>query len=282
MPLRPAKLWIVATPIGNAGDLSPRACEVLRNADLVLAEDTRRAGAMLARHGIAAKKMLSFFEHNEQERQGGVLALLREGKNIAIITDAGTPLLSDPGYRLVRACRKEGISVSPIPGPSAPLAALSAAGIAPLPFTFLGFLPRGNKGRAEIFRAFGKTPATMVFFERKDRVLESLEIAQECLGNREFAICRELTKEYEEFIIGSLGDLSAVPENLLGEITVVIGPPDSDGRDPEEEVLERLQAVLATGVKKKEAARMVKDQCQGWTTAELYALVAGGAAKSPR
>mgnify|MGYP000146363000 CR=1 FL=1 len=132
----------MATPLGNPGDLSPRAREVLAGADLILAEDTRRAGLLCSQCNIPARRFLSFHDHNESERQEEVLRLLRQGQNLALVSDAGTPLLADPGYRLVRACRAEGLPVSPVPGPSAPVTALSAAGIPPLPYTFLGLFRR--------------------------------------------------------------------------------------------------------------------------------------------
>ena len=154
----PGHLWIVATPLGNPGDLSPRAREVLAGADLILAEDTRRAGLLCSQCNIPARRFLSFHDHNESERQEEVLRLLRQGQNLALVSDAGTPLLADPGYRLVRACRAEGLPVSPVPGPSAPVTALSAAGIPPLPYTFLGFLPRDAAGRRATLSAFARTP----------------------------------------------------------------------------------------------------------------------------
>ena len=170
MPLNANRLWIVATPLGNPGDLSPRAREVLASADLVLAEDTRRTARLLRDCGIEARRLLSFYDHNEAERQEGVLRMLREGQTVALVSDAGTPLLADPGYRLVRACRKEGLTVSPLPGPSAPVTALSAAGIPPLPHSFLGFLPRDAAGRDALFSAFAHVPGALIFFERKDRL----------------------------------------------------------------------------------------------------------------
>lgn len=274
MPLSSPRLWVVATPIGNPGDFSPRARDILAHADIILAEDTRRAKFLLGKCAVHAKKLLSFFEHNENDRQEKILAALRDGKDIAVITDAGTPLLSDPGYKLVRSCRQANIHVSPVPGPSAPLAALSAAGIAPLPFTFLGFLPRGVKARKDVFSLYGTAPATLVFFERKDRVAESMALARECLGKREYAICRELTKEHEEFIVGSLADKTGLPDNLLGEITIIIGPPATDFRTPLSEARQMLEDALARGLKNREAAKFVKERCRGWTTAELYGLIA--------
>lgn len=172
----------MATPLGNPGDLSPRAREVLAGADLILAEDTRRAGLLCSQCNIPARRFLSFHDHNESERQEEALRLLRQGQNLALVSDAGTPLLADPGYRLVRACRAEGLPVSPVPGPSAPVTALSAAGIPPLPYTFLGFLPRDAAGRRATLSAFARTPGSLIFFERKDRLRESLAQAAELLG----------------------------------------------------------------------------------------------------
>ena len=275
MPLNANRLWIVATPLGNPGDLSPRAREVLVGADLVLAEDTRRTARLLRECGIEVRRLLSFHDHNEAERQEGVLRLLREGQSIALVSDAGTPLLADPGYRLVRACRKEGLAVSPLPGPSAPVAALSAAGIPPLPHSFLGFLPRDAAGRDALFTAFAHVPGALIFFERKDRLKESLAQAARILGPRELAVCRELTKEHEEFIVGRLEESAQLPDELLGEITVIVGPPEHTQRTPREEVLELANAELAEGGKPRQVARRVQDAVRGWSSKEIYALLTG-------
>ena len=281
MPLNANRLWIVATPLGNPGDLSPRAREVLVGADLVLAEDTRRTARLLRECGIEVCRLLSFHDHNETERQEGVLRLLREGQSIALVSDAGTPLLADPGYRLVRACRKEGLAVSPLPGPSAPVAALSAAGIPPLPHSFLGFLPRDAAGRDALFTAFAHVPGALIFFERKDRLRESLAQAARILGPRELAVCRELTKEHEEFIVGRLEDSAQLPDELLGEITVIVGPPEHTERTPREEVLQLANAELAEGGKPRQVARRVQDAVRGWSGKEIYALLTGTEQPSP-
>lgn len=281
MPLNANRLWIVATPLGNPGDLSPRAREVLVSADLVLAEDTRRTARLLRECGIEVRRLLSFHDHNETERQEGVLRLLREGQSIALVSDAGTPLLADPGYRLVRACRKEGLAVSPLPGPSAPVAALSAAGIPPLPHSFLGFLPRDAAGRDALLTAFAHVPGALIFFERKDRLRESLAQAARILGPRELAVCRELTKEHEEFIVGRLEDSAQLPDELLGEITVIVGPPEHTERTPREEVLQLANAELAEGGKPRQVARRVQDAVRGWSGKEIYALLTGTEQPSP-
>jgi 16S rRNA (cytidine1402-2'-O)-methyltransferase len=177
-------LWLVAMPLGNPGDLSPRAREILSCADAVLAEDTRRAGLVCQRCDVEVRRFVSFHEHNEKERSSEIVARLREGARLALISDAGMPIVADPGYRLVHLCREAGIPVSVIPGPSALLTALAGSGIAPLPCTFLGFLPRGAAGRKKLFSAFARTPGSLVFFERKDRLASSLADAYAVLGQR--------------------------------------------------------------------------------------------------
>lgn len=269
-------LWIVATPLGNPGDLSPRAAEILSRVDLVLAEDTRRAGLVFQRCGIQARGFMSFHEHNEVERQAQVLAELKAGKELALISDAGTPLMADPGYRLVRACRDAGLPVSPVPGPSAPVAALSASGLPPQPFSFLGFLPRKGVDQQKLFDSFAKTKSTLVFFERKDRLKETLQSAFESLGARELCIARELTKTHEEFILSRLEKWHELPDNLLGEITVIIGPPEEGARISEDSLLILIKAQGAgpnKGLKPRELAKALKEEAPGWTVKELYELI---------
>ncbi len=270
-----ARLWVVATPLGNPGDLSPRAREVLAAADLVLAEDTRRAGLLFQRLGLPAKGFVSLFEHNEEARLGLVLAALERLENVALISDAGTPLLSDPGYRLVRACRQAGHAVSPVPGPSAPIAALSACGLPPLPFVFLGFPPRKDGDIRRLLEPFAALAVTLVLFERKTRLAQTLALAAEVLGDREFCIARELTKEFEEFLPGRLADLAGLPEELRGEITVVIGPPEAGARASEEDLLAALRAELALGGKPKDVARRAAARCPGWTAKAAYERLRG-------
>ena len=206
MSLKSPKLWVVATPLGNPGDLSPRAREVLEGADTVLAEDTRRAGLLCQRCGVKAKRFMSFHDHNEESKLDEVLGLLDEGRTLALISDAGLPLVADPGYRLVRACRAAGIPVSVVPGPSAPVTALAGSGIAPQPFAFLGFLPRSRSDQEKTLAPFANLALTLIFFERKDRLGETLSAAHAVLGPRELCIARELTKTHEEYILGRLED----------------------------------------------------------------------------
>nr|WP_321513559.1 16S rRNA (cytidine(1402)-2'-O)-methyltransferase [uncultured Pseudodesulfovibrio sp.] len=267
-------LWVVATPLGNTGDLSPRARQILTEADVILAEDTRRAGLLfkrleLERHG----RLISFFEHNEDKKIPRVIELLEDGLEVALISDAGTPLLSDPGFTLVRACRDNDIRVSPVPGPSAPVVALSASGLPPLPYTFLGFPPRKKSHTEKLFQVHGETGATLVFFERKSRLTGTLSIAFDILGDREFCVARELTKDYEEFIRGNLGSIIDMDLDLRGELTVIIAPPTETGRTSETKIADMVEEETEIGGKPKEIARRVADRATGWTAKEVYAAM---------
>lgn len=266
-------VWIVATPLGNLGDFSPRARQTLEGADVILAEDTRRAGHLLQLAGIPGKRLLSLHEHNEGERIGEVLELLAQGMQAAVVSDAGTPLIADPGYRLVAACRAAGVNVVPVPGPCAPIAALMASGLPPYPFVFLGFLPRKSGDARSLFATYSEVPATLVFFERKNRVLPTLELAHEILGEREFCLARELTKKHEQFINGRLGQACALEGELLGEVTVVIGPPGEPAPSEEGEVLGLARAMIREGMRPKDAARAVRDKVRGWPVKRIYELI---------
>lgn len=274
-----AGLWVVSTPLGNPGDLSPRAAKTIAEADLVLAEDTRRTGQLLSRCGVEARQFLSLHEHNELERIEFVLQELAKGQTLALVSDAGTPLLSDPGFKLIRACREKGFFVSVVPGPSAALAALVGSGIAPQPFVFLGFLPRKGGEQAKIFAQYAHLPCTLVFFERKDRLADTLQVAASCLGRREVCLARELTKTYEEFIFGFLGEPFVKggeepfpPPDLLGELTVVIGPPLEEARTHEKQVLLLAGRLAAENpdLKPRAVARKVQELCSGWSLKEVY------------
>ncbi|MDQ7831317.1 MAG: 16S rRNA (cytidine(1402)-2'-O)-methyltransferase [Desulfovibrionaceae bacterium] len=268
------RLFVVATPLGDVTDLSPRAARVLAEAALVLAEDTRRTGLLFKRLGIAAQGFLSLHDHNEQARLDQVLGLLARGLTLALVSDAGTPLLSDPGYRLVRACREAGYAVSPVPGPSAVTAALSAAGLPPYPFTFLGFLPRKTSDIRRLFEKHAATGATLVFFERKTRLGKALAAAFSALGERDCVVAREMTKTFEEFLPGRLSQLAAAPPEVLGEITVVVGPAMNDGLPtPADEVRRVAAEVAREGLRPKEMARRVAARVSGWSVARVYELL---------
>ena len=270
MSLKPGTLWVVATPLGNPGDLSLRAREVLESVDGILAEDTRRAGQLFSRCSLTAPPFTSLHEHNEEERLAQVVARLQAGENLALVSDAGTPLLSDPGFRLVRECRRLGLGVRPLPGPFAAAVALSACGLAPQPFVFLGFAPRKGGERRSFFLPFAQLAASLVFYERKDRLKATLEAAFAVLGAREGCIARELTKVHEEFIAFRLDALDALPEAFLGEITVVIGPPLQTGRTSLAAIDALLQEEAQQGGGSREVAHRVKERSSGWTAKEIY------------
>ncbi len=217
-------LYLVATPIGNLEDITHRAVRVLAEADVVACEDTRRTRVLLDRFGIRTKTV-SYHEHNERERAAELCALLEEGRNVAVVSDAGTPGVSDPGFRVVRAAIEKGIAVVPIPGAAAFVAALVASGLPTDEFYFGGFLPARRHARRARLEQARALPVTLVFYESPHRLAESLADAREVLGEREAAVARELTKLHEEFARGRLGELAARfggEQAARGEIVLVI------------------------------------------------------------
>ena len=214
-----ACVYVVSTPIGNLEDLSPRAVRVLREASLVVCEDTRRSARLCARFDIPTRRV-SLHAHNETRRTPELLRRLARGETLALVSDAGTPLLSDPGARFVHAALERGFRVVPVPGPSAVLAALVASGLPTRPFTFIGFLPRKGRERAEWLERLRASPGTLVLFEAPNRVRATLRDLYQTLGPRRVALARELTKRFEEIVRGRLGELE-LPE-LRGEITLIV------------------------------------------------------------
>jgi 16S rRNA (cytidine1402-2'-O)-methyltransferase len=270
-------LFLIATPIGNLEDISLRALRVLREADLIACEDTRRTAKLLNHYGIDTARQ-SYHEHNEASRTPRLIQMLREGKNIALATDAGTPLLSDPGHTLVSACRKEGIPVSPIPGPSAAIAALVASGFSTDCFLFAGFLPPRSALRREKLSDLAPLPYTLIFYEAPHRLLVTLADMIAVLGPRRACLARELTKVHEEWLHGTLTEilesLSSRPK-IQGEATLLVEP----GEPPKtpvawpESVREHLEAEMAKGgMTQKEALKTVARQ-RGITRREAYNLL---------
>jgi 16S rRNA (cytidine1402-2'-O)-methyltransferase len=226
-PLEPA-LYPVATPIGNLGDITLRALETLAAADIVACEDTRVTRVLLARYGIR-RKPIAYHEHNEAEAGPRLIAALKEGRSVALVSDAGTPLVSDPGYRLVAAALEEGLRVVPVPGASAVLAALTLSGLPSDSFLFAGFLPVRDGQRRHRLEALKNVPATLIFFESPRRLAASLAAMADTLGaRRPAAVTRELTKAFEERRGGTLEELAAHYADAgapKGEVVVCVGPP---------------------------------------------------------
>jgi 16S rRNA (cytidine1402-2'-O)-methyltransferase len=238
-----ASLFVVSTPIGNLGDVTRRAVEVLGAVDVVLAEDTRRTGVLLKHLGVRAR-LISAHEHNERARSALVVEILAEGRDVALVTDAGTPLLSDPGARIVREVVEAGFDVVPVPGASALLAALVGSGIEAGTFTFLGFVPRKGGSRTEVLEEIAASPRAVVLYESPHRVGALLaDLAVAAGGGRRACVARELTKLHEEFVRGTLEELAErfAEAEVLGEVVVVV-----EGR-PRDEAGEEAVDALAAG-----------------------------------
>ncbi|MEN8144571.1 MAG: 16S rRNA (cytidine(1402)-2'-O)-methyltransferase [Gemmatimonadota bacterium] len=271
-------LYVVATPIGNLSDLSARAEETLRQVSVVYAEDTRRTGRLL-KHLDSSRPLRSLHAHNEAKRIAEVLARLADGETCALVTDAGTPAVSDPGRRLVEAVTKAGYKVSPIPGPSAVLAALSVAGMSGDRFTFLGFPPRRGSAREEWIRVLAVAAVTAVFFESPRRIsgtLADLEAAG--LGTRRLAVCRELTKLHEDTRYGTVSELAGYygGEDVRGEVTVVVEGAASTDLDEEQridpEILEAAARDMATAGMTRSSIAQELRQVYGISRNEAYRL----------
>lgn len=257
-PRSAGKLSVVATPIGNLEDVTLRALRVLREADVILAEDTRRTANLCRHHGIGAP-LRSFHAHTPREKIAAIVEVIAGGARYAIVSDAGTPLVSDPGAELVRAAIDAGITVESIPGPSAPIAALVASGLASSSFCFVGFLPRSGGRRARAIQSIARFGGTTTLFEAPSRVAATLlDLAAALGGARQAAVCRELTKVHEEIARGTLEDLASRfgQREVLGEITLVIGAPREEPTDEREPVDddEIRRWIDDEGLKTREAA----------------------------
>jgi 16S rRNA (cytidine1402-2'-O)-methyltransferase len=271
----PGLLYVVATPIGNLEDITYRAVRVLGEADLIACEDTRQTRKLLDHYGIQ-KPAISYHEHNEAERTEDLVARLLAGAVIALVSDAGTPLVSDPGYRLVKAAIDTGIQVQTIPGPSATLAALAASGLPTDAFHFDGFLPPKQGQRAKALEALADEHATLIFYEAPHRILETLEAVDRVLGNRPVVVARELTKIHEEFLRGTATEIRAqlaARDTVKGEITLLIGkalapPPDDTPLD------EAVDALVRSGTPRMDAIKQVARR-RGLSKREVYDQLLG-------
>ena len=270
---QPGHLYVVATPIGNLADLSPRAQGVLRSVDRICAEDTRTSGMLLAHFGIQ-KPLTALHEHNEGSVVAGLVEMLQAGRSLAVVSDAGTPLISDPGFVLVRAAREAGLPVIAVPGPCAAIAALSIAGIASDAFSFVGFLPAKASQRRERLRELGSTPNTLIVYESSHRIADCLDDLVAVLGpQRRVCLARELTKRFEQSVSLPAAELSAWlaadANRSRGEFVLVIeGAPTADAGRAEHE---RLLRVLLKELSPSKAAKIAAE-LSGGRKSELYAL----------
>jgi len=236
-----AGLYLVPTPIGNLEDITLRALKVLRAAEAICCEDTRQTRKLLTCHGIAAGgRLRSYHEHSTERVRQQIVAACQAGKAVALVSDAGAPLISDPGLALVQACGEAGVAVTALPGPSAPIAALQLSGLPPVPFCFAGFLPSKGGPRRRQIAALAAVPATLLFFEAPHRVVETLADLAAGLGPRPAALVREISKRFEEVRRGTLPDLAAEVAEAAprGEIVLVVAPPDAEGEEVSDAGLE--------------------------------------------
>jgi len=264
-------LYLVATPIGNLRDITLRALDILSSADLVLAEDTRRARILLNAYNIKAS-LSAYHDHNVAKKLPGVIKHLLAGKSVALISDAGTPLVNDPGYKLARACIDENLPVFAVPGASAVLAGLVSSGLPPDKFMFAGFLPPKPTARKTALMQAQNIPASLIYFETAKRIEACLADIHTVLGDRQIAIARELTKKYEEILRGSANELlERVKETpLRGEIVIIIAPPDGPERWDETKIRTALVSLIKTEGVKRAAAQIAIQS--GHKKRDVYAI----------
>ena len=267
------KLYLVATPIGNMDDMSIRMVNTLKEVDVIAAEDTRNTGLLLKHFGIETRQ-ISFHEHNAQEKIPVLLDLLKSGQNLAQVSDAGLPSISDPGHDLVKAAISEDIAVVTVPGPSAGISALIASGLAPQPHIFYGFLPRKSGQQKEFFESKKAYPETQIFYESPHRVKATLENMLEVYGDRSVVLVRELTKIYEEYQRGRISELiDYLAENALkGECLLIVAGASLEKEDKADaDLLAEIDSLVQSGSKKNQAIKEVAKK-YGRNKSQLYAL----------
>ena len=272
----PGTLFVVATPIGNLEDITLRALRVLREADVIAAEDTRRTAKLLAHHAISTPT-LSFHEHNTRSRLPQLLARLERGENVALVTDAGTPGVSDPGVELVAAAVEQGIAVDPIPGASAPLAAGIASGFPLERLTILGFPPSRSNARLSWLKDASDIKNTFTFFEAPHRILLTLRAAEQLFGNRPIVVGRELTKRHQEFIRGSIADVIGRLPEPRGEFTVIVGPAPTSEATPveasDDTLVDEFWHLTEIGSGSRREAVSIVAKKYGRSTRDVYAMI---------
>jgi 16S rRNA (cytidine1402-2'-O)-methyltransferase len=278
-------LYVVATPIGNLEDITLRALRILREASIIAAEDTRRTAKLLHHYSISTRT-ISFHEHNTRGRVPELLERLKTGQSVALVSDAGTPVLSDPGLELIRACIAAEVPVEPVPGPSAPLAALVASGFQAEPLTVLGFAPSKANDRTNWLSGVAQIEHTVVFFETPHRIESTLRAAATVLGNRPLMVGRELTKAHQEFVRGSAIELGQRPIVAKGEFTVVVGPAPqtvvrtADKLDAETLVGEFRQLTESETVTRRQAISELARR-HGRSSREIYATLESSKERLP-
>lgn len=272
--LMKGQLYVVATPIGNLEDITFRAVRVLKEVDVIACEDTRHTRKLLEHYGIQTP-LLSYHEHNEAARTTELIARLADGRSIALVSDAGTPLISDPGYRVIAAAVAAGLPIIPIPGPCASIAALSASGLPTDEFRYCGFVPAKTAQRARLFESLASEQATLVFYEAPHRILETLKQMSATFQGRPAVVARELTKLHEEFLRGTLDHITAELASrpaVKGEFTILIGrgePTPIHTSEPVEVELKRLEA---QGLPRMDAIKQIARE-RGLSKREVYKLL---------
>jgi 16S rRNA (cytidine1402-2'-O)-methyltransferase len=270
------RLLLIGTPIGNLDDLSPRARRAIEGCDLLLCEDTRHTRKLLTHFGINVP-VESFHEHNEDEKSARILERLGRGETIGVVSDAGMPLLSDPGFPLVRAARASGIAVEPVPGPFAAALAVAASGLPPLPFAFLGFTPQRRGERIDFYRSLRDLGMTAVVYESPHRLVDSLRDLAGELGEIEVTVAREMTKLHEEFVHGTASEVARRLEEggVRGEVTLVIAPVRREAAaTPDAAALEReFLELRERGMRRNDALRLLADR-YGLSKNDLYKVLA--------
>ena len=266
-------LYIVATPIGNLGDISPRATETLREAPVIACEDTRITKKLFSLLGISLKKtFITLHDHNEEEQaQKLINVILDDGQAVALVSDAGSPLISDPGYKLIRRCREQGVYVTVLPGACALICALQLSGLPTNKFMFAGFIPNKDKARIELFKAYAGLDATVIYYETAPRILKTLAAAKEVLGSREIAVVREISKVYEECLTGTAEELSALftEKEPNGEFVFMVAP--AEEKRGEEIDISALLAEKLSEMSLKSAVKALVDE-YGLNKNEVYEL----------
>ena len=268
-------LYLVPTPVGNLNEMTPRAVEVLNSVDVIACEDTRNSGQLLKHFGIH-KRLIACQNFNEESSANGIVKLLEEGNTVALISDAGYPVISDPGQRVVFDVREAGYRVIPLSGCSAFLNALVASGLVVQPFIFIGFLPSSENDRKKKLVDYANYPMTLVFYEAPHRIAKTLRDMEEVLGDRRCVIARELTKLHEEFLRGSISELREVADDLKGEMVIVVGGCSQQEETYSDETLMKMvEEAVQSGISRSKAVKDVASKT-GVSKNRIYALVHGG------